>query len=206
MLRVSNLSFSFKHRPLFQNLSFEVKPGSLTRVAGSNGSGKSTLLGLLTGLITGATGSIHFDDDRDFRLWTSWIAPDGNGLTFSLTAAQNLGFWLRLRGMHLSPQELQLALGDWGLTGDWVQSVLPVGKFSTGMKRRLALTRLSLEASRLWFLDEPLFGLDDTACRKFRQILVQHIHLGGAAMVVTHDDRLLDQITHSTVTLGATNT
>jgi heme exporter protein A len=206
MLRVDNLSFSFKHRPLFQNLSFEVAPGTLTRIAGSNGAGKSTLLAIITGLISGASGDVSFDGNArahvDFRFWTSWIAPDGNGFTASLSAIKNLEFWLQLRGLQRPHEHLKDSLNQWGLTGDWVQSELPVGKFSTGMKRRLAIVRLQLEGSKLWLLDEPLFGLDDAACRQFRGLLHQHIKSGGSAIVITHDDRLLDQIPHKTITLG----
>ena len=202
MLRIENLSFSFKNRPLFQNISFEATAGSLIRIAGSNGAGKSTLLGVITGLLTGATGTVEFSGDNDFRAWTSWIAPDGNGLTASLGAIDNLQFWLRLRGIDASKNKLQECLSDWGLSGDWVQTSLPVGKFSTGMKRRLALARLELEQSRLWLLDEPLFGLDDAACQKFKSCLDRHIKSGGTAIVITHDERLLLQIPHMTVTLG----
>jgi heme exporter protein A len=70
------------------------------------------------------------------------------------------------------------------------------------MKRRLALARLELEQSRLWLLDEPLFGLDDAACQKFKSCLDRHIKSGGTAIVITHDERLLLQIPHMTVTLG----
>lgn len=202
MLRVDNLSFSFKHRPLFQNLSFEVAPGTLTRIAGSNGAGKSTLLGIITGLISGASGNVSMDHQVDFRLWTSWIAPDGNGFTASLSAIKNLEFWLQLRGLQRPHEHLKNSLNQWGLAGDWIQSELPVGKFSTGMKRRLAIVRLQLEGSKLWLLDEPLFGLDDAACRQFRSLLSQHIKSGGSAIVITHDDRLLDQTPHKTITLG----
>ena len=172
------------------------------RIAGSNGAGKSTLLSVMTGLISGASGTINFDGDSDFRFWTSWIAPDGNGLTASLSAIQNLEFWLQLRDRRLSQDHLKISLSEWGLTGDWVQSALPVGKFSTGMKRRLAIVRLQLEGSRLWLLDEPLFGLDDAACQKFRICLDKHVKSGGSAVVITHDDRLLAQTPYKTVMLG----
>jgi len=166
MLRVKNLTFAFKNRPLFQNISFDVKAGQLTRLAGSNGSGKSTLLGLITGLISGAEDSVSYTGDNDFREWTSWIAPDANGLIPTMSATANLSFWLELRGLSSDVAKLRETLTAWGLSGDWVQSSLPVARFSTGMKRRLALARLLLEDTKLWLLDEPLFGLDDAACRQ----------------------------------------
>jgi heme exporter protein A len=202
MLTVEKLTFGFKNRKLFQDISFDVQPGQLTRLAGSNGSGKSTLLALITGLVSGDSGSIKFAGTDDFRSWTSWIAPDANGLVSTLSATANMRFWLDLRGLKVRPETLSSTLNAWGLTGEWIQSSLPVAKFSTGMKRRLALARLQLEGSKLWILDEPLFGLDDGACKQFRDALDSHLSAGGAAVVVTHDDRLLERIRHQTVFLG----
>lgn len=202
MLKVQGLKFAYKNRPLFENLSFEVGDRSLIRIAGANGSGKSTLVSLITDLISGAQGKIIFDGPNDYRSWTSWIAADANGLIPSLSATANLEFWLRLRGRNLPNEVLESALSDWGLSGVWVQKNLPVSRFSTGMRRRLALARLDLEASRLWILDEPLFGLDDAACQKFRNNLERHIATGGAAIVVTHDERLMIGLDHETIKLG----
>ena len=78
MLKVQDLNFSFKNRPLFSGLSFSVSAGDLVRIAGPNGSGKSTLIALVTGLISGASGSIEFSGNSDFRSWTSWIAADAD--------------------------------------------------------------------------------------------------------------------------------
>lgn len=202
MLKVENLTFSFKNRPLFTNLSFNVKSGSLVRIAGPNGSGKSTLLALITGLISGAKGSIEFEGSRDFRSWTSWMAADANGLITSLSATANLQFWLELRHPSFNRDRIAAALSDWGLTGEWIQSRLPVTRFSTGMRRRLSLARLELEGSKLWLLDEPLFGLDESACHKFRMALQRHLTNGGAAIVVTHDERLVEGLNPVTIMLG----
>ncbi len=202
MLKVQDLNFSFKNRPLFSGLSFSVSAGDLVRIAGPNGSGKSTLIALVTGLISGASGSIEFSGNSDFRSWTSWIAADANGLIPSLSAATNLQFWLELRQPAADPEQIRLVLSSWGLTGDWVQTKLPVSKFSTGMRRRLALARLELEDSKLWLLDEPLFGLDDAACKKFRESLKDHLAKGGAAVLVTHDERIVQSLEHRTIVLG----
>jgi heme exporter protein A len=202
MLSVHKISFGFKNQKLFQDVSFDLEAGQLIRISGPNGSGKSTMLGLLSGIIAGSSGTISFAGDDDYRRWMSWVAPDANGLVSTLSATENLNFWLELRGIKLKVGILQTTLARWGLVGDWIQTSLQVAKFSTGMKRRLALARLELEDSKLWLLDEPLFGLDDAACKQFRDALDQHLIQGGASIVVTHDDRLLERIRHQTIFLS----
>jgi heme exporter protein A len=70
------------------------------------------------------------------------------------------------------------------------------------MKRRLSLARLQLESTKLWILDEPLFGLDDAACTQFKTMLSRHTTSGGAAIIVTHDARLFDGLPYQSVAVG----
>lgn len=202
MIEIKNVTFGFGKKPLFTNVNASVAAGELIRIDGANGAGKSTLIGILCGLIEGYKGEIIFNGPNDFRRWTSWIAADANGLFPSLSAISNLDFWLKLRGRVISPEAIRDSLKNWGIHGDWTQSSLPTSKFSTGMKRRVALAKLEQDGSRLWILDEPLFGLDQAACSKFKITLENHLKSGGAAIVVTHDSRLLEGINHKTVFLG----
>lgn len=202
MLKIDRLGFSFGTRSLFRDISFEMNAGEIVRIAGPNGSGKSTLLSLIAGLLDGAAGKITFAGDEDPRAWTAWLPADANALNPNLSAVANLQFWQDLRGLATPSSVLESTLSHWGLKGGFIQNHLPVGLFSTGMKRRLALARLDLSEARLWMLDEPLFGLDDAACKKFRERLALHLHGKGAAIVITHDERLLEGIDVSTVDLG----
>ena len=60
MITVSNLTKSFhKQPPLWENLSFDVPPHSITALTGPSGSGKSTLLNCIGALETPDSGSIH---------------------------------------------------------------------------------------------------------------------------------------------------
>ena len=70
MLDVTDLTFGFGKKPLFKDLTFSLAPGQLIRVDGHNGAGKSTLISVVSGLISGHTGSVRFADD-----WMNPIAP-----------------------------------------------------------------------------------------------------------------------------------
>lgn len=207
MLNVRNLSFAFGSRVLFQNISFQANPHLAVRLAGPNGSGKSTLMSLIAGLNSGAKGDIQFTESLsqglDVRHNTAWLPADANALNGNLSAFDNLKFWMELRGKTCTKETIESALAEWGLHGNYTLHHLSVSHFSTGMKRRLALARLCLFDAKLWLLDEPLFGLDDKACQQFRRKLKLHLESGGAAVVVTHDERLLEGIPATTVQLGS---
>ena len=61
MIEISNLCKSYGRQKVLDNLSLELKEGSLTGITGRNGSGKSTLLEILAGVITPDTGSFSID-------------------------------------------------------------------------------------------------------------------------------------------------
>ena len=65
MIDASKLSFSFAHKKLFNQISFEVQAGELLQIQGANGVGKSTLLMLIAGLQTPDSGVISFGKEKN---------------------------------------------------------------------------------------------------------------------------------------------
>ena len=51
IIRINNLSFSYKNVPVFEGLSLNVEKNSFTTIVGSNKSGKTTLIKLITGIL-----------------------------------------------------------------------------------------------------------------------------------------------------------
>ena len=89
MLSVSHLSFSYKKKNIFSDLSFQLEPGTCTVVVGPNGSGKSTLLSLLSGVLRPKQGTICADGNIG-------LVPQGNGIFEDMTVAENLRFFCNL--------------------------------------------------------------------------------------------------------------
>jgi len=199
MLVVKGLSFGYRARRLISNLSFELNPGEILHVIGPNGTGKSTLLQLLAGLIAAESGSIKWDKPESIE----YLPAEANGLYLAMSARENLNFWLSLRDRRLNSNQIDECLKTWNLAQPWLALGLPVARFSTGMKRRLALVRLTLAGAPCWLLDEPVYGLDEEAILEFRQALKHHVANGGSAVIVSHDLSALDAIPHSKLSLGS---
>ena len=143
MLNVDKLSFSYgSHRRLLKNISFQLNPSEIIRLKGSNGKGKSTLIKCLLGLLSLDSGEVSLNDQYDlnyFRLNSEYLAPEENALFNDLSALENLRVWSELNGQAIDKSALVEALANWGFKGNFLVENLPVSKFSTGMKRRLAL-------------------------------------------------------------------
>ena len=195
LLHIKDAGFSYPGRTLFRSVNLVVSPGEIIHLRGPNGAGKSTLLRICAGLLAAQSGDVDVDP-RNFE----YLPAESNGLHLKLGAIDNLSFWYELRsGRKPRVEELRDALAAWKLDHPLVSGIaggqparlwLPAGKFSTGMKRRLALARVMLNAAPLWLLDEPVSGLDEDAVQTFVTVLRQHLAKGGAAVIVSHDTRI----------------
>ena len=58
MIKIENLSVSYKNTNALKNISLEMPPGQIYGFAGPNGAGKSTLLKALTGIVSKYEGKI----------------------------------------------------------------------------------------------------------------------------------------------------
>lgn len=199
MLIVQDLSFSFQHVKLLRNLSFELQPGEILHLKGRNGCGKSTLLTLLAGMRQNSSGeiSLSFGGQRipDRRRAVAYLEAEHNGLYTCMTAQQNLELWLALavEKPAFIQESVRQSLGFWGLSIPWLAK-FPVARFSTGMKRRLALARIQVSQRPCFLLDEPFNGLDQAGEYLFLSVLREHQARGGVAVIVSHEDRGLRKI------------
>lgn len=193
MFKIDNVSFGFPSRPILKQFSLQVAAGEVVHLVGPNGAGKTTLMSLLAGIFSPQQGAITYTPQKasapaaDRRHFVEYLPAEANGLLLKLDAMSNLRFWLGLRGSACSDQDIVAVLKEWGLDHVLVRQGLAVEKFSTGMKRRLALARLALVKAECWLLDEPLYGLDEQAIGTFQNQLKQHLERQGLAIIVSHD-------------------
>ena len=168
----------------------------MLHLTGPNGSGKSTLLGLIAGQNKIQSGSIFRTGANGAKLAAAasvdYLAADWNGHFTNLCARDNLNFWLSLNRRRLPSKELERCLSYWGLNSQLLQTMVPVGRFSTGMRRRLALARMQLTESPCILLDEPTNGLDQKGCTLFRKFIQDHTAKGGYGIIVSHDRKVIE--------------
>lgn len=200
MLHVDHLGFGFQHRLLFERVCFNVQAGDLHLLVGGNGTGKSTLLNILAGLLSPTKGTYRYDPSERSQT-IEFLQAEANGLFYKMDAVQNLRYWASLRGQQLQRDDIYRELERWQLNHPFIRENFPVEKYSTGMKRRLALARVVLSQRKLWLLDEPFHGLDQKALSIFNQALDEHRKLGGAALVVSHDLAPFANTDHATIQL-----
>ena len=177
--------------PVFAGVSFRVEPGAALALVGPNGAGKSSLLRILAGLLKPAGGTLVWDGealDEDWPAHRRRLHYVGHldAVKPTLTVAENLDDWARLRGAGRARPGALEALGIEGLAD------VPARFLSAGQKRRLALARLLATPAPLWLLDEPTVTLDTDAAARVAALIETHRAGGGMAVVATHGEIGID--------------
>jgi ABC-2 type transport system ATP-binding protein len=155
---------------------------------GANGAGKTTLLRLLATLGRPQRGELRWFGGADAS-----AARRGLGLSVdaaveeeTLSGMQAAHFWCRqwVREPMLALALCEEALQRFGL---WEVRDEPVGAYSYGMRRRLALVQALAHQPRLALLDEPTAGLDPAGVQALAEELRRRSAAGRASVVASND-------------------
>ena len=187
-MQLRNIWLRLGRDAVLRGLNLDVAAGEAVTLLGRNGAGKSTLLRLLASALsaTRGEGRIFGYDLRDRRSVRDHIHLLGHdlGLYPDLTPRENLRFALN---MHGQTGDIEAALARADLTR---ASDRRVRFLSAGMKKRLALARLSLLARPLVLVDEPFANLDAEGRELAISLLAQAREAGSTLIVAAHEPEL----------------
>ena len=193
-IELNAVAHQFGWRPVFAPLNASVFGGQTLVISGINGAGKSTLLRIIAGLLTPSEGSVSVtvagqkQDAVSRRNAVGYVAPDLT-LYRELSAAENLEFFARLRGITLTKDDLIAILTQVGLRGRGRDLV---GTYSSGMRQRLKYAFALLSQPPILLLDEPTANLDIHGIAIVEQIVAEQKKRGGISIVATNEPRELD--------------
>jgi len=178
-------------RQVFSGLDFTVAPGAGLLLVGPNGSGKSSLLRMIAGLLAPAAGRLAWqgmdvNDDPQSHHGRLLFVGHHDPIKPALTVAENLTFWMRLRGIDVACGDALSALGLGQLADQ------PGRYLSAGQRRRLNLARLAAIPAPLWLLDEPTTALDTEAQAALAALMARHRAGGGLVVASAHGPIGLD--------------
>lgn len=188
IIDVHDLSKSFGHRKVVDQVSLEVERGQIYGFLGPNGSGKTTTIRMICGLLTPDSGTgtcLGFDLIRESRAIKRNVGYMTQRFSYweDLTVRENLDFVARIYGLANRKKIVDRAIEELGLGARADQLA---GSMSGGWKQRVALAACMLHQPKLLLLDEPTAGVDPTARRDFWRELHRLAATGVSVLVSTH--------------------
>lgn len=191
-VEIQGMAKSFNGAPVLDEINFKVRKGEIFGYLGPNGSGKTTTMRIMLGLLKPTSGKALIfgeepdDSNSDLRSRIG-VLLENNGLYERLSAYQNMLYYARLYGVP-DPEmgeKIERLLEFAGLSDRRNEKV---GRFSTGMKRKLGLARAMINDPEILFLDEPTSGLDPESRMLVRDLILRLSEDEGMTVFLnTHD-------------------
>ena len=190
MLKIINLSKSYKNKKAIENISIEVDKGEVFGFIGHNGAGKTTTIKSIVGIHNFEEGDILINSKSikenpiECKKDIAYI-PDNPDIYESLTGIQYLNFIADIfkvsknereeKIKYYSEQfEINKALGDL------------ISSYSHGMKQKLVIISALIHSPKVLILDEPFVGLDPKASFILKEIMREFCNNGGCIFFSTH--------------------
>ena len=185
MIEIHELTKRYGPTTAVSDLTFTVRPGTVTGFLGPNGAGKSTTMRMILGLDEPTSGSVTVNG----RPPRAHAAPlhevggmlDPRAVHPSRSAYHHLLALAQTTGIRRSRvDEVIDAVGLRSVAGR------PAGKFSLGMAQRLGIAAALLGDPATVVLDEPVNGLDVEGIRWMRGMLLELAAQGKTVFVSSH--------------------
>lgn len=193
MIRVVDVFQHYGIRPVLRDFSLEVKTGELVVIMGPNGMGKTTLLQVMAGALSPQKGYVEIDGMRRrsteeaelairrkvvFLPADPWIPDPVLGREFLLSVGKLYDIEEERLMDHADRLLRLFNLEDKGDT--------PIGSYSTGQKKKIALAAALIAETPILLLDEPFSGgLDPSGILALRKVLKSLAERRDVTIVMT---------------------
>lgn len=173
MITINNLNKYYGKKHILKDINITFKKGKVYGIVGENGSGKTTLFRCISSL------------DKYKGEITSNLSPLKNHLGLLLTEPYFLDF---LTGKEY----IQLLLNSRSINNIDIKEKnifnLPLNEYasnySTGMKKKLALTAILMQKNDYYILDEPFNGVDIQSNIVITEI-IKHLKKAGKIVIIS---------------------
>ena len=186
-IRVEHISKQFQKTTVLEDVSLVCESGKIYGIVGYNGSGKSVLFKCIGGFYPVDTGEIYVREKQ--------MGLDGSMIENAGVIIEEPAFLKQYSGMRnlellwilnhrMDKTHLQQMMREVGLEP---MNKKPVGKYSLGMKQRLAIAQAVMEEQDILILDEPMNGLDKDGVAQMRELFLKLKEEGKTLLFASHN-------------------
>ncbi len=187
VVSVENVSKFFGRKQVLKQVDLQMEPGKIYGIIGRNGSGKTVLFKCICGFFPITSGKIFI---RGKQLGKDIDIPESTGIIIenpgflkNYSAYRNLSLLYSINHKN-NRKYLFDILKTVGLEGEERKKI---GKYSLGMRQRLAVAQAIMEGQELLVLDEPMNGLDNQGVQDMRELFLELKKQGKTILLASHN-------------------
>lgn len=195
LLQVENVSKHFEGHRALENVSFNIKKGSIVGLIGHNGAGKTTLIRIITQITAGDEGRITINGTELGAQHANFIGylPEERGLYKKMKIREQLVYLGRLRG--LSKVDSTTRVTKWLdrlEISKWENHIL--ADLSKGMQQKVQFIAAILHEPDLLILDEPFSGFDPVNADLLTKQILELNKSGMTILFSTHQMESIEEL------------
>ncbi|GLI86438.1 ABC transporter ATP-binding protein [Rossellomorea marisflavi] len=180
ILKVKNVSKSYKKKRVLKSISFDIDKGEIIGLVGPNGAGKTTLMKIIMNLIKNYEGELDFEENKK-RIKQIGGIIENPSFYPNLSGRDNLKYFAEISGGY-DKTHVDSIIKLMKIDG-FVQK--KVKNYSLGMKQRLGIAQALLNNPQFLILDEPTNGLDPEGVVEIREILEKVVKEKGISVLIS---------------------
>ena len=183
------------------NVSFDVKRGTIVGLLGANGAGKTTLIRMMTTLLSPNSGRVIVaghdiaEEPEKVREYIGYAGQDTErSLYYRLSPRENSKYfgWLSGLSAEIAIERIERFASQVGMEDKLDQHFITL---SGGEKQVFVVMRALLHHPEIAFLDEPSKSLDVLTARRIRRLLKEYVLEHNATVIITsHNLRELEDV------------
>ena len=185
ILSIKDLEKYYEDSPVLKSINININEGEIYGLLGRNGAGKTTIMKIILGLTKPTKGKVILlgsdtsTDKGKEVLKNVGCIIESPGFYSNLTATENLMIFAKLRGDSENSVKEALKLVNLPYNDKKL-----FGKYSLGMKQRLAIANAIMHKPKVLILDEPINGLDPIGIAEVR-ILIKSLKENGTTILIS---------------------
>ncbi|MGY0836291.1 metal ABC transporter ATP-binding protein [Aerococcus urinaeequi] len=193
MINVEDLAMSYDDQLVLEDINLAIPANSKTAIIGPNGAGKSTLLNCMLDFLKPLKGKVTFNGKiyKDYYKMIAYV-PQSSSVNWDFpTTVLDVVLMGRyvyqgfFKKASQSDKDRALeALASVNMT-DYADR--QIAQLSGGQRQRVFLARAICQDADIYFLDEPMKGIDIKTEKLFKEIINQFQRDGKTIVIVHHD-------------------
>jgi ABC-2 type transport system ATP-binding protein len=203
VLSLQNVIKAYHNHIAVNDVSFDVKSGSIFGLLGPNGAGKTSLIRIITTITAVDSGTILLNGEPLNHLHPNEIGymPEERGLYKKMKVGEQLLYLAQLKGLSKNGAKMKLRawMEKFEIMSWWDKKVSDLSK---GMGQKVQFIATVVHEPNLLILDEPFSGLDPINTNLIKDEIYQLKNQGTSILFSTHRMEQVEEICEDIVLMN----